>query len=56
MTTTRKPKVTIRKYGGDDLYSWAVFVDGRPVMTGLGRREAQYQRDLLAKPKGQGTP
>jgi hypothetical protein len=53
---------TIRKYMGDDQYSWAVFRkidipkghrgivcdwDIKPVMTGLGRTEAAYQRDQL---------
>jgi len=38
----KRKRVTMRKYLGDDLYSWAVFVDGRPVLTGLSRSEAQY--------------
>jgi len=45
-------RVTIRKYGGDDAYSWAVFVDGRPVMTGLNRRVAQFERDNIRKQRG----
>ena len=54
---------TIKKFNGDDQYSWAVFrkadVKGmrgpifygqaRPVMNGLSRSEAQYQRDRLNK-------
>jgi len=54
---------TIKKFNGDDQYSWAVFrkadVKGmrspifygqaRPVMSGLSRREAQYQRDRANK-------
>lgn len=36
------PKVTIRKYLGDDLYSWAVFVDGMPKVVGLSRDSASY--------------
>lgn len=49
--TTRK--VTIRKWNGDDFYSWAVFVDGRVVrgLTGLNRRQAQYYRDTIKKEK-----
>ena len=39
------PKITIKKYMGDDQYSWAVFKDGKPIMTGLNRRSAQYYRD-----------
>lgn len=42
-----KQRVTIRKYMGDDLYSWAVFVDGRPTYTGLSRGSARYYRDLI---------
>ena len=52
---------TIKKFMGDDQYSWAVFrskdVKGmrspicdpyiRPVMSGMDRREAAYQRDVL---------
>ncbi len=48
------PKVTIRKYLGDDAHSWAVFMDGRPTVTGLSRREAQYHRDQIKK--GVGRP
>lgn len=56
-------KFTIRKFDGDDSYSWAVFrtqdVKGmrgiifygqaRPVMNGMSRQEAGYQRDSLEK-------
>jgi hypothetical protein len=41
------PKVTIGKYNGDDCYSWAVFVNGRPAMTGLGREQARFHRKQL---------
>lgn len=46
-----RTRVTIRKWNGDDLYSWAVFVDGvvRTGLTGLNRRQAQYYRDQLKK-------
>lgn len=43
----RKQKVTYRKYMGDDVYSYAVFIDGRlahPTLTGLGRTQAQYYK------------
>lgn len=33
----------IRKYLGDDQYSWALFKDGRPIMTGMDRTEAQWR-------------
>lgn len=53
---------TIRKYNGDDSYSWAVFRkqdlpkghrgivmfgQATPVMSGLSRREANYQKSSL---------
>lgn len=40
---------TIKKYMGDDIYSWAVFKNGIPILTGLSRSEAQYHRDQLKK-------
>lgn len=42
-------KVTAKKFGGDDAYSWAVFVNGRPAFTGLSRGEVAYYRNLAAK-------
>lgn len=43
----RKPnRVTARKYEGDDAYSWAIFVDGRPRLTGLTRREVPYYKKI----------
>tara|TARA_R110001592_G_scaffold170144_2_gene407070 strand:- start:1181 stop:1366 length:186 start_codon:yes stop_codon:yes gene_type:complete len=58
-----KKKYTIKKFNGDDQYSWAVFRaadvkgmrspifygDASPVINGLGRSEAQYHRDRLEK-------
>lgn len=42
-------RVNIKKHDGDDLYSWAVFVNGVVVtgMTGLSRREARFLKSLL---------
>jgi hypothetical protein len=48
-TKTRNPKITAKKYGGDDAYSWAVFVNDRPVYTGLTRGEVSYYRKLAEK-------
>jgi len=45
-------RVTIRKWMGDDAYSWAVFYDGRVYYSGLSRREAAYERDRLRTEKG----
>ena len=46
----RKAKrITARKYQGDDAYSWAVFLNGRPVYTGLSRGSVKYYKDLVEK-------
>tara|TARA_A100000164_G_scaffold377749_1_gene417675 strand:+ start:1177 stop:1359 length:183 start_codon:yes stop_codon:yes gene_type:complete len=56
-----KTKYTIKKFMGDDQYSWAVFRavdvkgmrspiflgDARPVMSGLTRSDAQYHKQQL---------
>jgi hypothetical protein len=42
---------TYRKYLGDDVYSYAVFLYGRPVMTGLSRESARYECSRLNPPK-----
>lgn len=44
-----KVKVTVSKYMGDDAYSWAVFANGRPVVTGLSRREAAYHKKQITE-------
>ena len=38
------PKITAKKYEGDDSASWAVFLNGRPVMTGLTKSEVPYYK------------
>jgi hypothetical protein len=56
-----KQKYSIKKYNGDDIYSWAVFRaqdvkglrspifcgDAHPVMSGMNRSEAKYQKTRL---------
>lgn len=56
-----KQKYTIKKFNGDDQYSWAVFRaqdvrgmrspiffgDARPVVSGLDRSEAKYHKQQL---------
>jgi len=47
-------RVKIRKDGGDDAYSWALFVDGRMKWNGMTRSEAKWRKGveeaaLLAK-------
>jgi len=37
-----KNKYTMKKYEGDDLYSWAVFKNGKPYLTGETRSSAAY--------------
>lgn len=48
----RKPKITARKYMGDDAHSWAVFVDGRPAVTGLSRSQVAYFKKVIAQELG----
>ena len=47
-------RVTIRKYNGDDQYSWAVYVDGMLVrnLTGLNRSQAVHYRNQIRKSRG----
>lgn len=42
----RKYGIIAKKYGGDDLYSWAVFRKGQtePVVAGLSRPEVDYHK------------
>ncbi len=40
----RQKAVRIRKSGGDDAYSWALFKDGYPIYRGMDRREAEWRR------------
>lgn len=42
-------KITVAKYMGDDKYSWAVFIDSRPVLTGLTRSTARYERERIKR-------
>lgn len=47
--TFKDMKITAKKCGGDDAYSWAVFVKGIPVMTGLSRGEVDYYKRQAAR-------
>lgn len=40
----KKYRITAKKYGGDDSYSWAVFIKGQPFVTGLSRGEVDYYK------------
>jgi hypothetical protein len=58
-------KFSIKKYNGDDQYSWAVFYakdvkgmrspifygDATPLISGLSRTDAQYHKKWLATGK-----
>ena len=48
-TKARKPKITSRKYEGDDAYSHAVFIDGKPAFTGLTRSQVPYYKKKAAE-------
>lgn len=41
---TRKSHTKIRKSGGDDRHSWALFVMGREVYNGMDGREASWRK------------
>lgn len=47
-----KKRVTAKKYMGDDLYSWAVFLDGVPVVTGLAKTQVKYYKKQVRDMKG----
>lgn len=40
-------RITARKYMGDDSESWAVFLDGKPVFTGMNKRSVPYYKRLV---------
>jgi hypothetical protein len=57
-------RYTVRKFDGDDMYSWAIFRKGslpkghrgvvfsgeaRPILCGLGREDAIYRAKALDK-------
>lgn len=44
-----KTRITMQKWGGDDLYSWAVLRNGRPMITGLSRTEAAYHKKQITE-------
>jgi len=46
-------KVAVKKYGGDDELSWAVFVNGVvvPSLTGLNQSQARSFRQQITEEK-----
>lgn len=47
----KMPKITIRKFNGDDSCSWAVFQNNAVIwgLTGLNLSQARYYRDQVKK-------
>lgn len=41
---SRTKNVRIRKHGGDDAYSWSLFIGGREAYSGMDRNEAEWRR------------
>lgn len=41
-------RITASKYQGDDHYSWAVFIDNMPFVTGLSKSEVPYYKKQAA--------
>lgn len=37
-------RVKIRQIGGDDGYQWNLIIDGRSVLNGMTKREAEYEQ------------
>jgi hypothetical protein len=46
-----RPKITVKKLGGNDMYSWAVLIDGRPAFTGLSRAEVPHYKKIATEGK-----
>jgi len=42
-------RITVKKHGGNDENSWAVFIDGKPAVTGLNKRSVPHYKALLLK-------
>lgn len=42
-------RITVKKHGGNDENSWAVFIDGKPAVTGLNKRSVPHYKSLLLK-------
>ena len=43
----QKYGITARKHGGDDQASWAVFLNGSPILSGLTKREVPYYKNQV---------
>lgn len=45
----RKESSRIAKHEGDDKYSWALFINGRPAYNGMSKSEAEWRRKEYVK-------
>lgn len=45
----KKSIYTMKKYEGDDLYSWAIFKNGKVYISGESRQQASYLLKKLRK-------
>lgn len=45
----RKHKITARKHGGDDMYSWSVFQGTRECVSGLSQSQVDYYKCSILK-------
>lgn len=41
----KEPKVTVKKWNGDDSYSWAIFRNGEVVFAGLTKHQIPYYKE-----------
>ena len=41
----RKKAARIAKHEGDDMYSWALFINGRVAYSGMDRNEASWRKN-----------
>jgi len=49
LNAAAKRRVRVRKSGGDDAYSWCVFLDGRAFVSGQDRQSATYYYSRLRR-------
>ena len=42
----KRPRFRIAKHEGDDLYSWALFDNGRVMYNGMSRSEAAWRKGV----------
>ena len=45
----KKYKITSKKYMGTDSYSWAIYINGEPVIVGLLKSQIPYYKKRAYK-------